>query len=203
MSNLLSPCTIPTYIANLNSHQLSVGFARCTRSANYSWWYSVYYRKIELGYPHFPSEDELIHSILSSGDLQEHSKGGTLSLLAKFTMERPLLHKGEGLLPDLVELYQWLHKDIAHLLTHEEASSITIGQVVNFAKRNLNKEDGEHIWNLYQRVKTHCNQYMKLVRRTVGASNVTISISDHTPLLRLLTGSEFFECTIVLPHVVL
>ena len=136
-----------------------------------------------MGYPHFPSEDELIHSILSSGDLQKHSKGGKLSLLAKFTMERPLLHKGEVLLPDLVELYQWLHKDIAHLLTYEKASSITIDQVVSFARKKLNKQDGEHICNLYQRVKSNYNQYVTLI------GSKSISISDSTSLLCFLTGN--------------
>ena len=142
-----------------------------------------------MGYPHFPSEDELIHSILSSGDLQEHSKGGKLSLLAKFTIEWPLLCKGEDLLPDLVEMYQWLHKDIAHLLTYEEASSITIGQVVSFARKKLNKQDGEHIWNLYQKVKSACNQYIKFVGGTISASKLNISVSDDTPVLHFLTGN--------------
>ena len=86
-------------------------------------------RRLQVHYPHFPSDQELTHCIVSAGDLQQHGEGGKLRLLASFTMEQPHLYRGGVLLPDLVEFYQWLHMDLAHLLTYDHASSITIGQV--------------------------------------------------------------------------
>ena len=66
-------------------------------------------RRLQLYYPHFPSESDFTHSVLSSGDIQSHARGGELYLLARFAQEWPRLQAGGLLLPDLVEFYQWLH----------------------------------------------------------------------------------------------
>ena len=142
-------------------------------------------------YPHFPTEQELTHSVLSCGDLQQLTEGGRLSFLATFTMEHTQLYCGGILLPELVELYQWLHHDIAHMLTREQASSITIGQVIEFAKKR--NDLGNHIRKLYNSIKTNYNQYIELT----GGAMVTKAnpptqgkdISDDTPLLYFLTTS--------------
>ena len=158
------------------------------------------FRCLEGYYPHFPSKRELTHYVLSSGDLQQHSEGGKLQFLAKFALEQPQLQKGGAILPDLVELYQWLHTHYAHLLTPEQARSITIGQVVKFAEKNLNKELGKHIRSLYDRVKQGYNQYLELVGGAMGVWGDTLvqgkwmRIEDNTPLVNLLTGgcTKFF-----------
>lgn len=143
-------------------------------------------------YPHFPSEQELTHSVLSSGDLQQLSEGGKLRFLAMFTMEHTQLYCGGILLPDLVELYQWLHHDIAHLLTREHASSITIGQVIDFAKKKR-KDQGNHIRKLYESIKTNYNQYIELTGGAIVTKAYSPTqgkkISDDTPLLYFLTTS--------------
>ena len=66
-------------------------------------------RRLQLCYPHFPSESDFTHSVLSSGDIRSHARGGELYLLARFAQEWPRLQAGGLLLPDLVEFYQWLH----------------------------------------------------------------------------------------------
>ena len=66
-------------------------------------------RQLGLCYPHFPTEQDFIHSVISSGDIQSHAQGGELHLLTWFTHELPRLQAGGELLPHLVEFYQWLH----------------------------------------------------------------------------------------------
>ena len=42
----------------------------------------------------------------------QHSEGGELMLLSRFSMEWPILQAGGLLLPKLVEFYQWLHTQL-------------------------------------------------------------------------------------------
>ena len=157
-------------------------------------------RRLEVRYPHFPSEQELTHCILSAGDLQQHSQGGKLWLLARFAMEWPRLQRGGALLPELVELYQWLHSNTAHLLTYDQTSTITIGQVISLAERNLGREMGEHVRTLYENVKMNYNHYVELIGGAIGAGacaavrqgNKIFTIADDIPLLHFLSG--MFVC---------
>ena len=111
-------------------------------------------------------------------------------------MEWPRLQRGGVLLPELVELYQWLDSNIAHLLTYDQASSITIGQVISLAERNLGCEMGEHIRSLYEKVKLNYNHYVELIGGAIGAGacaavrqgNRIFTIADDIPLLHFLTG---------------
>ena len=68
----------------------------------------LFNRSLGLCYPHFPTEQEFIHSVLSSGDIC--TQKGKLYLLGRFAQKWPQLLAGGLLLPDLVEFYQWLHK---------------------------------------------------------------------------------------------
>ena len=69
-------------------------------------------RRLELHYPQFPSEEDFTHRLLGTGDLKQHSEGGELMLLSRFSMEWPRLQAGGLLLPKLVEFYQWLHTQL-------------------------------------------------------------------------------------------
>ena len=69
-------------------------------------------RRLELHYPQFPLEEDFTHRLLGTGDLQQHSEGGELMLLSRFSMEWPILQAGGLLLPKLVEFYQWLHTQL-------------------------------------------------------------------------------------------
>ena len=150
-----------------------------------------------MRYPHFPSEQELTHCILSAGDLRQHSEGGKLWLLSRLSMEWACLQVGGALLPSLVEFYRWLHLNLGHLLTYDQASSITIGQVLALAERNLGKEMGAHIRSLYERVKVHYNRYVELIGGAIGAGacaavrrgNRIFTIADDIPLLHFLSGN--------------
>ena len=166
-------------------------------------------RHLEEHYPHFPSKQELTHYVLSSGDLQQHSEGGRrgkLRFLTKFALDQPQLQKGGAILPDLVELYQWLHTHYIHLLTPKQARSITIGQVIKLAEKNLSKEFGKKIRSLYDRVKLGYNQYLELVGGAMGAWGHTqvqgrsrmLRITDNMPLIHFLTGECIDPLTLLL-----
>ena len=128
---------------------------------------------------------DLTRSIWSLGDLDEHSEGGRLRLLLKFVTEWQCLQVGGVLLPPLVELYQWIHTDIAYLLTHEQASHFTIGQLITQAEKKLNKQSKQHIRDTYNKVKQEYNEYVQL---RAGATGPTATISDNMPLVDFLTG---------------
>lgn len=140
-------------------------------------------RQLVSHYPHFPVEKDFTHAVQSSEDLDQCLEGGRLWLLTVFTLDRQYLQVGGSLLPPLVEFYQWLHTDLAHLLTHDQASSITIGRVIELAEGNLDKDSGKHIRKLYEEVKEACNRYVELM----GTAH-DYTISDDIPILHFLTG---------------
>ncbi len=152
-----------------------------------------------MRYPHFPNEQEFTHSILSAGNLKEHSEGGKLCLLAKFAMEWRRLQLGGTLLPDLVEFYQWLHSNLSHLITNHRAANLTIGQVIKLARQNSSKEYGSHLWDLYQRVQHYYNSYVELIGGAIGAGacamvrqgNKIFTIADDIPVLHFLSGTTY------------
>lgn len=113
-------------------------------------------------------------------------------------MEWPRLQRGGFLLPDLIELYQWLHSNIAHLLTYDQAATMTIGHVITQAEKNSSKESGQHLRALYERVKMNYNNYVELIGGAIGAGacaavrrgNKIFTIADDIPLLHFLTGKD-------------
>ena len=66
-------------------------------------------RCLGLYYPHYPFEQEFTHTVLSSGDVRSHARGGEFYLLSQFAQVWRQLQAGGLFLPDLVEFYWWLH----------------------------------------------------------------------------------------------
>ena len=107
------------------------------------------------------------------------------------------LQCGGVLLPDLVEFYQWLHTNLSHIITINHAGTITIGRVIELAKKNSTEEYAKYLDNLYKRVKKLYNEYVKMiggVGSKEGASNYQnhkiFTIKDDVPLLYLLSGQH-------------
>ena len=152
-------------------------------------------RKLDVSYPHFLSEQELIHRTLKEGNLCQLSEGGKHWLLYRFIIDLPSLHVGGSLLPKLVELYQWLHTRItAHTVTRDRAASMTIGEVVTLAENKI----GKHIRELYENVKEPFNKYIRLiggVRTPNTPFGMKICINDDIPILHFLTGSYAYLTT--------
>ena len=111
--------------------------------------HTVFPRNLELHYPYYPTEQDFTHSVLSSGDVVRED----IALLSRFSLQWRRLQAGGELLPDLVELYQWLHTDLAHLVSYNKACSVTIKNVVSRAVKKYSPDMGQHLQQLFARVK--------------------------------------------------
>jgi hypothetical protein len=128
---------------------------------------------------------------------QEPVDGSGLNLLCKLSMDWEHLQLGGALLPDLVEFYTWLHKNLAHLLSFERASTITIGRVITLIEKKRGRELGKHMRSLYERVKDQYNRYVDLIGGAIGAGacaamhrdNQITKITDDVPILHFLSGA--------------
>ena len=106
-------------------------------------------RCLELHYPYFPNEADFTHSVLSSGDIVRDN----IALLLRFSLQWRRLQAGGELLPDLVELYQWLHTDLAHVVSYETACKVKIKSVIDRAVRRYSPDMGLHLQQLFAKVK--------------------------------------------------
>jgi len=75
-----------------------------------------------------PTEQTLTHSILSQVNLGD-PRTNDLYPLSCFVVEYPRLKIAGELLPGIVELYQWLHTELAYAVSYEEATTITLGRL--------------------------------------------------------------------------
>ena len=55
-----------------------------------------------------------------------------------------------ALLPDLLQLYHWIHNELAYLVTYDDAQTCTIQEVI---ERESEKCEGPDLIHLYERVK--------------------------------------------------
>ena len=62
-------------------------------------------------------------------------------------------------LPDFIEFYQWLHKDLPGVLTPENADKLSIKKLVDQMSKHYSGESGEKLMSLYQRVKCNMHDY--------------------------------------------
>ena len=106
-------------------------------------------RQMDSHYPHFPVYAGALHSVLSLPDVETRSQD-KLVVLSKFICKMPELQTTLPFLPDFMEFYQWLHKDLAGVLTPENADKISIKRLVDQMSSHYSK--GKLI-GLYQRVK--------------------------------------------------
>ena len=156
----------------------------------------MFCRKLQEHYPNFPFEQEFKKSLFNEGDLIKHSEGGSLWLLSRFATQWQILQAGGALLPDLVEFYNWLDSNLAHVVTYDHAWS-SISQVIDQTLIKLSKKSGDHIRNLYNEVKKKYNRYVTLIGGAIGAGacaavrrgNKIFTISDEIPLIHFLTGT--------------
>ena len=160
-------------------------------------------RKLSAHYPHFPSQSECIRGIMGGHVGDDDQEAKERPLLSKFAMDWERLQVGGVLLPDLVELYTWLHKNLAHMLTFERASTITVGKVISLIEKKKGRDLGKYMRSLYERVKVNFNLYVELIGGVIGAGacaamhqeNEITKISDDVPILHFLSGklAELFD----------
>ena len=76
-----------------------------------------------------------------------------LMLLSQFMYKMPELQTALPYLPDFMEFYQWLHRDLAGVLTPETVHKISIKNLVKQMSKHYAGEKGDKLMSLYQRVK--------------------------------------------------
>lgn len=87
--------------------------------------------------------------MLSASDITRDD----IALLSRFSLQWRRLQVGGELLPDLVEFYQWLHTDLAHVVSYEMACKVKIKNIIDRAVRKYSSDMGEHLFQLFTRVK--------------------------------------------------
>ena len=111
-------------------------------------------RQVEACYPHFPGDTAALYSVLSLPDVEAHSQE-KLVVLSKFICKQSEIESTLPFLTDFMEFYQWLHRDLAGVLTPEKADKLSIKKLVDQMSRHYSGEGGRKLMSLYQQVK--CN----------------------------------------------
>ena len=121
----------------------------------------LFRRQVEAQYPHFPADTAALYSALSLPDVRAQSRD-KLVVLSKFISKQSEVEGTLPFLTDFMEFYQWLHKDLAGLLTPEKADKLSIKKLVDQMSRHYSGESGRKMMSLYQRVKCKCMVDAKL-----------------------------------------
>ena len=106
---------------------------------------------LEQHYPHPATENNCIRSLVEAIEAKELSCT-YLFTLHQFILEQKRLHLGGPLLPDLLELYKWIHTQLSHLVTYERAKQITIGKIIELTAKRYSQELCDHLTNLFKRI---------------------------------------------------
>ena len=105
-----------------------------------------------MKYPCFTNEKSLLASLLSNINIGDHIASSE-HLLAQLALLRHQLEIGGLLLSDLIELYQWLHQELAYVITQSDAETIPISRAVRVLAKSYSPEEGERLHSLYKRLK--------------------------------------------------
>lgn len=93
-------------------------------------------RLLDGQYPWFPDEKSLTQAVLSEVHISSPD-GNDLYALSQFVMEYHRLKLGSDLLPGILELYQWLHTELAYAVTYEDATKITLGRLAKVVAKRM------------------------------------------------------------------
>ena len=87
--------------------------------------------------------------MLASANLNDVTRN-QFYVLSKFALTYPRLKAGGALLPDLIEFYQWIHTELAYLVTKKYAQKNGFEEVITKADQ---KYEGRDLFKLFERVK--------------------------------------------------
>ena len=118
-------------------------------ATTYAYFQTFLCRVLEVHFPHLPTEEEFSQSMLASVNLSNVTKNPHY-VLSKFALVYPRLKAGGALLPDLIEFYQWIHTELAYLVTYNYAQNHGLEEVITKADQ---KYEGLDLCQLYERVK--------------------------------------------------
>ena len=143
-------------------------------------------------FPVSPKEDDLCHYMISQGKLELLSENGEYHSLLRFTMDLKQLEVGGELLPDLIELYSWIHTNLSLHITQKKANVYTFKDIIDIIIKN-SKNAGAHLKRLYDQVIVNCRRYYQTERRIIESVGTEerakhILLNNKTPLIHFLSG---------------
>ena len=100
------------------------------------------------------------------------------------------------MLPDLIELYLWLHSTFQFIILPEQATSKTFGDIMkeDVLLKRFDQTHTNHVMNLYQRVKSSLNLHLKQCNYEVNWDCETLSVPiqnlDDASLIMLLSAYD-------------
>lgn len=115
--------------------------------------FHLHCRAFSATYPFEPTYKDFLHSLEYVQGAGNTSACHELSVLCKFAREKQRLRIGGLLLPDLVEFYVWLHQQLSHLMTMNQALELSVGDVVERLANRYSKGYADYIRRLFSRVQ--------------------------------------------------
>ena len=113
---------------------------------------SLPHRMLEAQYPSFPTEGALLQALLSDATIGDHIANHQ-HFLGQFALLRRQLEIGGDLLPNLVEFYQWLHQELSHVVTRNDAETIPLSRAVRVLAKSYSPEEGDRLHTLFKKMK--------------------------------------------------
>lgn len=107
--------------------------------------------------PVFASIPDFFLQMFSSTSLNEVTCH--LYALYQFILRRPKLNAGGVLLPQLVQLYLWLHRLLNHRLPLDSANKITVAGMGLYLESKFKIQNRSEIVQLVETVKSKCTSY--------------------------------------------
>ncbi|XP_065842574.1 uncharacterized protein [Oscarella lobularis] len=118
-------------------------------------------------------------------------------ILKTFVAQRRIFRAGGLLLPDLLDFYNWIHRELAHVLSKDRAAEITVESV--FLSPNLLQkrflfplpERAKQMRSLFRKVKEKYNDYVKIANETIQLSRgKELKFIDRSTVLMQLLSVE-------------
>ena len=100
------------------------------------------------------------------------------------------------MLPDLVELYIWLHSTFKFIISAQQATSLTLGEVMNekVLSQRFDRTHSNHILSLYERAKNSLSFHLMNCNNEVNWDCETVSVPiqnlNETPLIMVLSAYD-------------
>jgi len=148
-------------------------------------------RQMETQYPKFPTENDFVQYILNFASSEQDP---CIRLLSQFALEYPRLELARSLLPQLVELYWWLHTELAHMISRDTAQKTTVKQLMKHLETYYRNDPDkkQRLTELFKSMKDNFNQYAHITGvapdDTGALPNPRVfTIEDNTLVIQLLS----------------
>ena len=91
-----------------------------------------------------------------------------LSILSEFYLTQQPSLKHSLLIPDIIEIYEWIHKKLAYLFSEQEAAEISVLEVIKKYTEKTDKVVGQKMERTYKRMLKAWNGYLNFTGGVIG-----------------------------------